>query len=162
MQHLLLDGPWSVNGIILQQSPWKPFFEPTFAKLSIAAIWLQLHNLPVEFWDGETLETIANQFGTLLKVDDFTTSFSRSKYARICVEIDLSKPLSRGFWISDDLHRVFVVVQYERLPMFYYSCRMIGHGSNSCLQSMKSGAAKTNLPQPTWRVGSGSSPVSND
>lgn len=38
MQHLLLDGPWFVNGIIFQLSPWKPFFEPTFAKLNTATI----------------------------------------------------------------------------------------------------------------------------
>lgn len=49
IQHLLLNGPWSVNGIILQLFPWKPFFEPTFAKLSTAAIWVQFHNLTVEF-----------------------------------------------------------------------------------------------------------------
>lgn len=148
LQHLLLDGPWSVNGIILQLSPWKPFFEPTFAKLSTAAIWLQLHNLPVEFWEGETLETIASQFGSLLKVDEFTASLSRSKYARICVEVDLSKPLCRGFWIGDDFHRVFVVVLYERLPTFCYSCGMIGHGSNSCSRPVTSGAARIDPSRP--------------
>lgn len=78
------------------------------------------------------METIANQFGTLLKVDDFTISMARSKYAQVCVEIDLSNLLSRGFWIGDDLHRVFVVVMYERLSTFCYTCRMIRHGSNSC------------------------------
>lgn len=110
------------------------------------------------------LETIANQFGGLLKVDDFTTSLSRSKYAQICVEIDLSKPLSCGFWIGDDLHRVFVVVQYERLPTFCYSCGMIRHSSNSCSRFGTTGAARTKLPQPTWSVGTGSSlvPVDQD
>lgn len=98
--------------------PWKPFFEPTFAKLNTAAIWLQLRNLPIEFWEGEILETITGQFGTLLKIDEFTNTLSRSKYARICVEINLFKPFSRGFWIGDDLHRVFVVVLYECLPTF--------------------------------------------
>lgn len=78
------------------------------------------------------METIANQFGTLLKVDDFTISMARSKYAQVCVEIDLSNLLSRGFWIGDDLHRVFVVVMYKRLSTFCYTCRMIMHGSNSC------------------------------
>lgn len=48
MQQILLEGPWSVNGIILQMSQWKPFFEPSFAKLNSAAIWVQFHNLPVE------------------------------------------------------------------------------------------------------------------
>lgn len=40
MQHLLIDGPWSVNGIILQLSPWKLFFEPSFTQLNTAMIWV--------------------------------------------------------------------------------------------------------------------------
>lgn len=95
-------------------------------------VWAQLHNLPVEFWDGESLETISASLGHLLKIDDFTFSFSRSKFARICVEIDLTKPLKQGFWISDDEHQVFVVVLYEKLPMFCYLNGIVRHGSNHC------------------------------
>lgn len=62
-----------------------------------AAIWVQFHNLPVEFWEGETLETIAGQLGTLIKIDEFTSNLVRSKYARVCINIDLSKPLCHGF-----------------------------------------------------------------
>lgn len=40
----------------------------------------------------------------MLKVDDLTTSLARSKFARVGVEIDLSKPLSRSFWIGDGSH----------------------------------------------------------
>lgn len=150
MERLLLEGPWTVNGMILQLSPWKPFFEPSFAKLSTAAIWVQFHNLPVEYWDGDTLETIANNFGTLIKIDEFTTTLVRSKYARVCIEVDLSKPLCRGFWIGDDFHRVFVVVMYERLPMFCYNCGLIGHGSSSCTKVMPTGAGGP--PMPDCRV----------
>lgn len=160
MEKLLLDGPWTVNGIILQISPWKPFFEPTFAKLNTAAIWLQLHNLPVELWEGETLETIVSQFGTLLKVDDFTVSMSRSKYARVCVEIDLSKPLCRGFWIGDDMNKVFVVVMYERLPTFCYTCGMVGHGSSSCSRSATSGAGNPVSTRPVGYIEPGPTLVS--
>ncbi|XP_039127008.1 uncharacterized protein LOC120263188 [Dioscorea cayenensis subsp. rotundata] len=146
LQHLLLDGPWSVNGITLQLTPWKPFSEPTFAKLSTAAIWVQFHNLPIEFWDGETLDFIASQLGILLKIDDLTTSLARSKFARVCIDIDLSRPLSRGFWIGDDEHRVFVVVMYERLPTFCYSCGLISHGTNSYPRSSTHGTRGTHPP----------------
>lgn len=121
---------------------------------------MQLHNLPVEFWEGETLKTIAGQFGTLLKVDDFMTSLSQSKYARICVGIDLSKSLSQGFWIGDDLHRVFVVVLYERLLTFCYTCGMIGHGSNSCSRSTTASVTRTTSSHREWRVEIGLSLVS--
>lgn len=121
-----------VNGASLQLAPWKPYFEPAFAKLNTAVVWVQLHNLPVEFWDGESLESIAASMGRLLKIDDYTSSMSRSKFALICVEIDLSKPLKQGFWVGDDDHRVFVVVLYEKLPTFCYLCGMVGHGSNHC------------------------------
>lgn len=93
MQRLLFDAPWAMNDIILQLVPWQPFFEPVFTKLSIATIWVQLHNLPIEFWDGESLETISALFGRLLKIDEFTSILSRSKYDCACVEIDLAKAL---------------------------------------------------------------------
>lgn len=73
MQRLLFEGPWAVNGIVLQLAPWKPYFELAFIMLSTAAIWVQLHNLPIEFSDGESLETISGLFGQLLKIDEFTS-----------------------------------------------------------------------------------------
>lgn len=93
MQHFLIDGPWSINGLTLQLSPWQAFFEPAFAKLTTTAIWVQLHNLPVEMWDGKSVDTMIAHFGNLLKVDELTISLTRSKFARVCIEIDFSKPL---------------------------------------------------------------------
>ncbi|XP_039123445.1 uncharacterized protein LOC120260068 [Dioscorea cayenensis subsp. rotundata] len=115
LQRLLSEGPWTINGIILQLSPWRQFFEPTFTKLMTAAIWIQLHNLPIEFWSGDTLETITGHLGKLLKVDELTLSLTRTKYARVCIELDLSKPLSKGFWLGDDLHRK--EVRQEHSPL---------------------------------------------
>lgn len=135
------------HGIILQLSSWRPFFEPAFTKLTTAAIWVQLHNLPIEFWSGDTLETITGHLGILLKIDDLTASMTRTKYARVCIELDLSKPLSKGFWLGDELQRVFVVVLYERLPTFCYSCGVIGHGPNTCNRSSATRSVKAS-PYP--------------
>lgn len=149
MQRLMFEGPWAVNGIILQLAPWQPYFEPAFTKLSTAAVWIQLHNLPVEFWEGESLETVCSLFGKLLKIDDLTSSLSRSRFARICVEIDLAKPLKQGFWIGDDEHRVFVVVLYERLPTFCYKCGIVGHGTNNCSHQSLGNSEPTSPPHCT-------------
>lgn len=133
----------------MQLSPWRPFFESFFSKLQSVAIWVQFHNLPVEFWDGDSLETIAGQLGTMINIDEFTFNLVRSKYTRVCIDIDLSKPLCREFWLGDDLHRVFMIVMYVKLPTFYYSCGLIGHGLNKC-PVLK--AAVNGLTHPSSRV----------
>lgn len=95
------------------------FFEPAFTKLNSTAIWIQLHNFPADFWEAETLDSITAHIGNLLKVDDLTSSFTRSRFAWVYLETDLSKSLSWGFWLGDDSQHIFVVVLYEKLPTFY-------------------------------------------
>lgn len=45
---LLLEGPWTVLGRMLQLSPWHESFQAAFEKLSLAAVWIQLYHLPIE------------------------------------------------------------------------------------------------------------------
>lgn len=131
---LIFDGPWTMNGLILQLAPWQPNFQPTFSRLSTAAVWIQLYHLPAELWEGDILETIAAQFGKLLRIDELTLNLSRAKYARVCVELGLSQPLKRGVWIGDKDERVFIVALYERLQNFCCHCGVVGHGAGVCNQ----------------------------
>lgn len=124
-------------------------------------IWIELHNLPIEFWSGDTLETITSHLGKLLKIDDLTISLTCTKYARVCIELNLSKLLNKGFWLGDDLHRVFIVVLCERLPTFCYSYGVIGHGSNTCSRVPATGNAKASQPlvrNKGWRSGKSNLP----
>lgn len=94
---VLFEGPWSVNGMVFHLSYWHEHFQPVFANLSKAAIWLQLHHLPVEYRDGDLLETVTEHIGTLLKIDDHTLLLDWTKFAQVCLEIDFLQPLKRGF-----------------------------------------------------------------
>ncbi|XP_039135824.1 uncharacterized protein LOC120273259 [Dioscorea cayenensis subsp. rotundata] len=133
VESVLWEGPWTIGGMVLQLTPWKNHFQPAFEKLHLAAVWVQLHHLPIEYWAAEILELVGEQFGRLLKVDDhIEKKISRAKFARICVEIDLSKPLKRGFWIGDEEHRSMVAVVYEKLPVFCFKYGLIGHGEDVC------------------------------
>lgn len=90
---LLWKGPWTVEWRILQISEWRESFQLAFKKLSFVAVWIQSHHVPMELWNGDVLETIASHFGRVLKIDEHTLKLTRSKNARICVEIDLDLPL---------------------------------------------------------------------
>lgn len=58
VNEVLWVSPWTVNGLVLQLTLWKDHFQPVFEKLHLAAIWVQLHHLLIEYWSGEVLELI--------------------------------------------------------------------------------------------------------
>lgn len=78
------------------------------------------------------LEHITSHFGKLLKVDNFIMNMPKVKYTSICVEIDLLKPLILGFRAENVDDKVMVAILYERLLVFYYSCGIVGNGTNKC------------------------------
>lgn len=116
-----------MNGLTLQLIPWKPYFEQVFTKLMKTMVWLKLHNLLVELWDGESLESIIETIGRLMKMDVYTSLLSRARFARVCLDIDLGHPLKRILWIEDDDTKVFVMIPYEQLPKFCFVCGLVDH-----------------------------------
>ncbi|KAJ0974944.1 hypothetical protein J5N97_016909 [Dioscorea zingiberensis] len=131
-EDLLVDGPWSINGSIFHLLRWKEHFEPMYEKLSTATVWVQLNNMPVEYWETEHLEALVNYFGRLIKVDPTRYEMGRAKFVRVCIEIDLQKPLKKGVWVSTPKSKSFVSILYERLPVFCYRCGIVGHGVDAC------------------------------
>lgn len=91
-------------------------------------VWIQLHNLPVDFWDRELLESLIEQIG----IDKHTASLTRTKFAKDYWEIGLLCPLKRGFRLEDRDKNIYVVILYEKLPTFCYCCGLEGQGTNAC------------------------------
>ncbi|CAN0899222.1 hypothetical protein LINGRAHAP2_LOCUS20150 [Linum grandiflorum] len=55
--------------------------------------WIKIEGLPLEYYQDDALYPIVNQIGSPIRVDRQTAMVSRGNFARVCVEIDLSKPL---------------------------------------------------------------------
>lgn len=73
--------------------PWEPYFKVSEATFSSVAEWVRLLELPIEFYDLAVLKEIGSVIGPVLRMDSFTVSGSRGSYARLCVQVDLEKPL---------------------------------------------------------------------
>lgn len=56
-------------------------------------MWVRIPNLLVEYYDKCLLWQIGDRIGHTLHIDVATEEMSYEKYARICVEVDLSKSL---------------------------------------------------------------------
>ncbi|CAL8167543.1 unnamed protein product [Prunus armeniaca] len=56
--------------------------------------WVRINGLKVEYFRSDVMEKIGNLIGATVKVDAHTMSQDRGKFARVCVELDLAKPLT--------------------------------------------------------------------
>ncbi|XP_028106754.1 uncharacterized protein LOC114305824 [Camellia sinensis] len=94
------------------------------------AIWVRFPNLPIEYYDDKVLYHISKVLSTPLKVDINTAMAARGKYARVCVEMDLRKPLISHLTIG----RYHYVVEYEHLHRLCFSCGRVGHRKEKCTE----------------------------
>ncbi|KAJ4836147.1 hypothetical protein Tsubulata_038857 [Turnera subulata] len=122
---VLYDGPWIVADHVLIVRRWQPQFDPDDAIIDKAVVWVQLPKLYQEYYDKEILMRIARRVGKPIKVDEVTLKLSRVKFARVCIEVDLSKPLVSKFRLRRRIWRVV----YEGLSTVCFSCGRYGHTS---------------------------------
>jgi hypothetical protein len=77
------------------------------------AVGVRISGLPIEYYDSRVLKNIGNKIGSTVKVDKNTVMQERGKYARLCVEVDLTKPLLAMFMIKGRKYNV----EYEGLHL---------------------------------------------
>jgi hypothetical protein len=129
--HALMDGPWLIYDHYLVVREWTPDFNPASDSIEKVAVWVRFSGLPIEYYDAKMLYFIGNRIGRTIKVDKNTLMQERGKYARMCVEVDLSKPLLAIFTIKG---RQFHV-EYEGLHLLCLTCGRFGHTKEGCAES---------------------------
>ena len=69
---------------------------------------------------GEFLMRIGERIGRLVKVDQAIDQVLRGKYARICVEVDITKPLLERFKLRRRIRRI----EYEGIHLVCFQCEV--------------------------------------
>ena len=126
----LFGGPWYILNHYLMLTQWQPNFRPTSNPFDKLAIWIHLPELPVEYYDKEALFIIASKLGKPIRVDYATNHLTRARYARVCVEVNLSKPIISKIWIGNQ----WQIILYENIHSLCFHCGRIGHQKNQCLE----------------------------
>ncbi|CAL1413661.1 unnamed protein product [Linum trigynum] len=126
--HALTGGPWVILDHYLVVHQWSPAFRTSDKPHRSVVAWVQLPELPIHFYHREVLFTMGNLLDRTVKLDYHTEKLERGKFARITVELDMTKPLKSrihldGFWQQ---------VVYENIPEICFECGRIGHSETSC------------------------------
>ena len=99
-ENILRKGLWFIGDHFLSIRLWEPNFKPALASVSSIAMWIRLSELPIEYYNAEALQLIGKAIGNVLRVDTFTASETRRRFARICVQVDVDKPLATAILIG--------------------------------------------------------------
>ncbi|XP_058775627.1 uncharacterized protein LOC131649904 [Vicia villosa] len=129
----LADGPWFIYDHYLTVKEWSPDFHPESDAIVNVAVWIRISGLPVEYYDPKVLHVIGDLVGRTVKVDKNTLQRERGKYARICVEVNISKPLLAMFSIKDSSYKI----EYEGLHLLCLTCGKFGHYKEGCSLKIK-------------------------
>ncbi|XP_016206182.1 uncharacterized protein LOC107646513 [Arachis ipaensis] len=144
----LMDGPWKVYDHYLTVRLWEPNFNPLRATIDKITAWVRLPDLPIELYDRTILRRIGNLIGRMVKVDNNTANLCREKFARLCVEVDLTKPLMGKYLFNGEEYHV----EYEGIHQICFSCGRIDHDQQHCnIRKEKEVAARVeNSEQSTY------------
>lgn len=124
----LSGGPWRAFGSYLMVQAWSPEFDPLKDEIVTTPVWVRLSHIPVNFYHKTILMGIAKGLGRPIKVDLTTLNFERVRFARICVEVNLNKPLKGTVMVNGE--RYFVL--YEGISAICSTCGMYGHLVHAC------------------------------
>ncbi|GLJ54604.1 hypothetical protein SUGI_1173070 [Cryptomeria japonica] len=81
---------------VLMVKPWFSGFNPSTNSFNDILVWVRLPNLPLHLWTDSLLEEVGEALGEFLMIDKESYQIYHSTYARILVNIDVSK----GFQLS--------------------------------------------------------------
>ena len=127
-EYAMLGGPWMIFNHYLTVRQWQHNFDPNQSSLQRLLVWVRIPCLQIEYFHHQFLMRVGSKIGRPIRVDDATSTVSRGHYARICVEIDLLKPLVAKFKLRRRVRRL----EYEGLHLVCFGCGMYGHRKDSC------------------------------
>lgn len=113
---VLEGGPWIILGHYLTVVKWRPNFCQSRQMITSTLIWLRFREVPLEMFDEESLADLGDLVGKTVKEDLIIVEACRGRYARVCVEIDLSKPLFSSVMVLEEPQ----LMEYEGLHLICF------------------------------------------
>lgn len=120
---VIREGPWSFDKhlVLLQEVDGSQQVHQI--KLTEALFWVRLHDLPLIARNEYIGNLIGRKIGRVEEVDLEKGEMAWGEYMRVCVCIDVTKPLLRGKKINiGSAEPIWVRFSYKSLPNFCYCC----------------------------------------
>lgn len=127
---------WQIDGQTMFVAKWEPGMVPVKPELSSAPIWLELRNVPLQFFHEEGLEQIASLVGHPKCLHPSTANKTNIEVAKVFTIIDPRRPLPEAVNVqfeSGEIRRVLVSSPW--MPPVCSHCKEIGHSLRHCKEA---------------------------
>lgn len=124
----LYKGPWVVKDHYLAVRQWCHIFYPFKFNVYHLAVLVHFLNLSIEYFEQKFTMKIGKLIGTTLKVDETTMDAAREKFARLCVEVDFTKPLCFKYLLRKEI----LNIEYESIHTICFKCGKYEHHQEAC------------------------------
>ncbi|KAG7547383.1 F-box domain [Arabidopsis suecica] len=130
---ILSQGLWQIEGQTMFVAKWKPGSIPQKPELSSAPVWLELRNVPLQFFNEDGFEFIAGLVGEPKGLHPSTANMTNLEVAKVFTLIDPRKPLPEAVNVqfpSGEISRVLVSSPW--MPPICSFCKEVGHILKRC------------------------------
>ncbi|XP_019224270.1 PREDICTED: uncharacterized protein LOC109205957 [Nicotiana attenuata] len=110
---------------------WSADFNLHDGVLKTNPLWVRFPNLPLNCWSMKALSKIGSALGKPVYADECTTRSIRISYARMLIEMDVTKPLPRTVKLQDPKGKTILQeITYDWEPAFCAKYLKMGHDCN--------------------------------
>lgn len=132
-RRIMSGGPWHYAGSLIVLEEPKGVGEIEKLKFDKAIFWVQIHNIPILCMNRETAFFLGKKIGAVKDLDLGAAGDCLGSFIWIQVEVDVTRPLERGFFIDlDGTKPVMIYLMYKLLPDYCWDCGMLGHTKKEC------------------------------
>ncbi|XP_057817558.2 uncharacterized protein LOC131030678 [Cryptomeria japonica] len=125
-------GPYFYNQVGLFVKPWHAGFNPSEELPNRVPVWVRLPKFPIECCREDVLHMLASMLEKPVGPSSQTLGKKVMTFARICVELDLSRPLPDAVEMCAGSHSWVQQLDYETLPFRCRLCHEYGHLVRRC------------------------------
>ncbi|XP_019182128.1 PREDICTED: uncharacterized protein LOC109177272 [Ipomoea nil] len=136
LEFAMFEGPWMILDHYLIVKPWVPDFDPLSDTTEKMLVWARIPCLPAEYYNYIFLRKLGNKVGRTIRVDQATSMVSKGRFARICVEVDITNPLISKFNYEGKVRSV----AYEGVHMICFTCGIYSHVAEACPSLVRAGS----------------------
>lgn len=130
LQRIMLRQPWLFDSYLFSLKLFDGLTPPSRMSFSRESFWIQMHDLPIWCMNEKIETNIGKSISVVQQCDVQKDGSGWENALRVCIELDLPKPITRGRTLNLQGHKVLLT--YEKLSKLCFRDGRIVHGKGYC------------------------------